>query len=90
MTAISIRLRDDADRAIVEGAKRATGERTAAKALMRSARDYPEMVTELRRLREELSAARERVREARALVEDWDRAQARESAARRALLGLLE
>ena len=86
--AITIRLRDDDDHQVIERAKAATYERTAAKALMRAARLYPDTRDDLQRTRERLAEARKELAEIRKAFAQWEDARHAETRARAALMGL--
>ena len=84
MTAITIRLRDENDRQTIEAAKVATHQTTAAKALMRAARLYPEERTKLRAAELRISALQNDLKRLQSAIRDWQTARAteRETAAR--------
>ena len=48
MTALTVRLRTDADRAAVDHLKATTGDATASRAILRAVREYPELLEQLR------------------------------------------
>ena len=69
MTALTIRLRNAADRDAVERLKDATGEGTASRAILRAVREWPGLV-------EELAAEREKVEDLRTALLDIVEAEA--------------
>ena len=69
MTALTIRLRNAADRDTVERLKDATGEGTASRAILRAVREWPGLV-------EELAAEREKVEHLRTALLDIVEAEA--------------
>ena len=75
MTAITIRLRDHEDRETIERLKAVTKDRTAAKALMRAARSYPEAREELRRTLDRLACVQSDIERLHSALEDWQRAR---------------
>ena len=75
MTALTIRLRNAADRDAVERLKDATGEGTASRAILRAVREWPGLV-------EELAAERRRVEDLRTALLDIVEAEAGLAAAR--------
>ena len=84
MTAITIRLRDDTDHEAIEAAKLATHQVTTAKALMSSARRYPDTLAKLRAAEHRIQALNRELAKLREAVRDWQRARnlERETAAR--------
>ena len=85
MTAITIRVREDEDRQVIERAKDATRERTAAKALMQAARLYPDTLDELRRTRVQLAGVHSELVRLQSVIGDWQRARELERTSRRRL-----
>ena len=69
MTALTIRLRNAADRDAVERLKDATGEGTASRAIVRAVREWPGLV-------EELAAVRGKVEDLRTALLDIVEAEA--------------
>ena len=69
MTALTIRLRNAADRDAVERLKDATGEGTASRAILRAVREWPDLV-------EELAAERGKVEDVRTALLDIVEAEA--------------
>ena len=79
MTALTVRLRTDADRAAVDRLKATTGEGTASRAILRAVREYPDLVNQLREERRTTAALRSALR----AVADADNDLARAEAGRR-------
>ena len=82
---LTLRLRDDDERRILDDLKRATRERTAAKALLRAAREYPELRAELAAARQDLANARAELRTIRDAHRHWRTTLAAQVSARDAL-----
>jgi len=79
MTALTVRLRTDADRAAVDHLKAATGETTASRAILRAVREYPDLIDQLREERRTTAALRTALR----AVAETDDGLARAEASRR-------
>ena len=62
MTAMTVRLRTDADRAAVARLKATTGDATASRAIMRAVREYPDLVDQLQQERRATAALRTALR----------------------------
>ena len=76
MTAMTVRLRTDAERAAVDELKRATGEATASRAILRAVREYPNLVDQLRGERRTTAALRTALRAVAEADDDLARAEA--------------
>ena len=85
MASITIRIRSDEDRESIEHLKKVTRDRTAAKALMRAARLYPDAREELRRAQDRLAAVQADLERLQSALADWQRAHDLERSARRRL-----
>ena len=62
MTAMTVQLRTDADRAAVGRLKATTGDATASRAIMRAMREYPDLVDQLQQERRTTAALRTALR----------------------------
>ena len=62
MTALTVRLRTDAERDAVAHLKATTGDATASRAILRSVREYPDLVEQLREERRTTASLRSALR----------------------------
>ena len=76
MTALTVRLRTDADRAAVDRLKATTGDATASRAILRAVREYPDLVHQLQEERHTTAALRTTLRDVADADNDLARAEA--------------